>query len=303
MLTNTKDKILHFDNDLYEKYALSSNRGYSLAVFLLAHQLMDNPQTKLRELRAEYELVAKAFAQGPDADKIFFVDLIYEESQEVFHRLNVQQLPYVFLWSPQATFKRGGMIEPPVSDKLSNAVISKYPWPAEDMLKWFKTRSGLDAPDIQRPTFLNDPMFPMYALAAVATAIGFGYVLWVSNILRSRTLWCFICLLVFWFSVSGGMYNIIRGMPMFIRNKEGKIQFFLQGRQGQLGAEGFIAGGSYLLFSFGVSALTYAVPYVPNTNARRVLGFLAVLWTAIAAFKIFELHKSKTSYNLHHYLW
>ncbi len=35
---------------------------------------------------------------------------------------------------------------------------------------------------------------------------------------------------VFWFSVSGGMYNIIRGMPLFMRDRNGKLQFFLGSR-------------------------------------------------------------------------
>lgn len=38
------------------------------------------------------------------------------------------------------------------------------------------------------------------------------------------------------------MYAYMRGMPLFIRNKEGKLQFFLQGRQGSLAGEGLIMG-------------------------------------------------------------
>lgn len=42
--------------------------------------------------------------------------------------------------------------------------------------------------------------------------------------LRHSAIWAVLSLAVFWFSASGGMYNIIRGMPFFIRDRNGRLQ-------------------------------------------------------------------------------
>ncbi len=43
-----------------------------------------------------------------------------------------------------------------------------------------------------------------------------------------RRLWMYVvgALFVFWFSVSGGMHNIIRGVPLYYFNQQGQARAF-----------------------------------------------------------------------------
>jgi oligosaccharyltransferase complex subunit gamma len=75
-------------------------------------------------------------------------------------------------------------------------------------------------------------LFPLIFLFLLVSAAYGAYVLWWSPLVQHPFIWAFGSIAVVWFSVSGGMFNIIRGMPMFIRDKDGKLQFFLSGRYG-----------------------------------------------------------------------
>jgi hypothetical protein len=48
-----------------------------------------NPSLKMDELRREYAFAAKAFAAGPDADKVFFFEAALEVTQKPFAMLQV----------------------------------------------------------------------------------------------------------------------------------------------------------------------------------------------------------------------
>lgn len=55
--------------------------------------------------------VVQAFKRGPDAEQVFFVELMYERCKDVFMRLGIQQLPYAFHWGPEAVAKEGRSIK------------------------------------------------------------------------------------------------------------------------------------------------------------------------------------------------
>jgi len=53
----------------------------------------------------------QAFKAGPDADKIFFAELDFDHSKELYVRLNIKQLPFIFYWGPEAVAKDGRSIK------------------------------------------------------------------------------------------------------------------------------------------------------------------------------------------------
>jgi hypothetical protein len=52
---------------------------------------------------------------------VFFVELVYERSKDVFQRLGVQQLPFVFHWGPDAVVREGRSIKIPKSSEVRAA--------------------------------------------------------------------------------------------------------------------------------------------------------------------------------------
>jgi hypothetical protein len=58
-----------------------------------------------------------------------------------------------------------------------------------------------------------------------------GYVAWIiynSPIVKITALWALGALAVYWFATSGGMYNIIRGIPLYYRGQNGKLVWWME---------------------------------------------------------------------------
>ena len=77
---------------------------------------------------------------------------------------------------------------------------------------------------VEQPSFMRSKLFPPVFVAAVL-ALGFlAYNLYYAPFMKNLALWVFGVLVVYWFSVSGGMHNIIRGVPMYYPDQNGQIK-------------------------------------------------------------------------------
>lgn len=298
-----KDKVIGLGERTFFDYLAGKSRPYTLVVFFAANVVLEkNPQLQIDVLRKEFGLLAKAADKGPDRDKVFFADIVFEEAQAVFQALQIQQLPLIVRFGPSAVVSRNGYT-PPNADKMTpETVQGPYPWTAETMAEAVVARHGNQVGPIERPSIFKHPAFPGLIVALVVGLVLLLRLFWVSGVLWHPALYCFGALLVFWFSSSGGMFNIIRGMPFYIRDRDGQIRFFLNSRQAQLGAEGFILGSTYLGFSACVALLTYAVPRISSPQARQGIGYGLVILAAYSVFKTFELHTAKTGHQIVSYL-
>ena len=85
-------------------------------------------------------------------------------------------------------------------------------------------KTGISVGTIDRPSLANSRLFPVIALAFVAVGTYAAYRIYYLPILKNLGIWFVGCLAVFWFSSSGGMHNIIRGVPLVMPDmKTGKV--------------------------------------------------------------------------------
>jgi len=295
-----KDKIIDFDLALFEELAASPGRPYSLVFFCSAESKMDSPQLQLRALRKEFALTADAFKRSKEsAGQVYFAQIRHENAKEVFLQLGIAGLPTIFVWDPSAkTVTKAGKKITLGESKRCGGNISKYPWPAEELVKCVEDKTSTKAAAVDRPSATKHPLFPV---AAVSFLVVLAYAAWKvynSPIVRITALWGIGACVVFWFSTSGGMYNIIRGMPMVSVGQNGKVMWWMQGRGGQLGMEGFIMGTSYMVFSGLISAMTYVVPRIKNESVRGGASFLLVILIGLTAYGIFLAYFAKTSLRM-----
>jgi len=315
-------------------------RPYALAVFMSAKHMMDSPKTRLRDLRFEYGLAAKAFADAPppaapqsadEADEaaaaaaagdasaaaaaaaaapaadVFFVELWHHASKDLYGRLGVKALPMVFVLTPShpgpPADDRGGRIRVPEEDEMGRdgaaaAGFTKYPWAAEEMCGWLATRvpGSLFAP-VVRPSFVRSPLFPLAFAAAAAGGAAAAWRLHGSALARRRGVWGAGALGVWWFSTSGGMFNIIRGMPLVGADPQrpGRVAWWTSSRSAQLGMEGFVMGSSYVLFSALLGAAVFSAPRLKarGTRGAASAACLGVAWFVL--MQILAAYDSKTS--------
>ncbi|KAI8462644.1 MAG: hypothetical protein J3K34DRAFT_527603 [Monoraphidium minutum] len=294
----SKSKIITFTEDDFNEYALSPDRPYHLVFFGSSRRLMDSPKLQLDALKTEYTYTAKAFKSMPEnADRVFFVDMWHDDASPVFSRLGLQALPALWHWGPAQAGTPGKKVALPEAAKCGPG-ISKYPWPAENIAEFVKGRTSMPHAPIDRPSFIKSPLFPLAALVALA---GGGLVAWRlynSWIVRITWLWGLGALVVYGFSTSGGMFNIIRGMPMYIVERNGRLKWWMEGRQGQFGAEGFVMGSSYIFFSSTISLMVYALPHIKDGRIRSGVSVGAALLAAAVGRGIFSAYVSKTGISM-----
>ena len=71
---------------------------------------------------------------------------------------------------------------------------------------------------------MRSRLFPPVFVAAVL-AMGFlAYNLYNAPFMKNLGLWVLGVLVIYWFSVSGGMHNIIRGVPMYYPDQSGQVK-------------------------------------------------------------------------------
>eukprot|EP00958_Prasinococcus_capsulatus_P010771 scaffold1056_cov564-Prasinococcus_capsulatus_cf.AAC.3 len=201
----------------FMRYATARGRQYSLIVFCNAKHLQSE-QLQLSKLRAEFMAASNSYLDkygpnSPDFDKLFFVEVEYKESPEIFHALQINSLPMILRISPSLTTNADSLtFDIKDADKMDGR---KYGWDAEGIASFVKSRTSLRVDAIKRPSVTDEPWFPFVALISLASAVYAAYKAFQMKIQSNPYFLGFACLAICFFSLSGGMYNIIRGVPMF----------------------------------------------------------------------------------------
>lgn len=236
---------------------------------------------------------------GAQENKLFFVDIEFQESQEVFHRLGVTSLPFLFRL-PTSALKRDGRIAIAGSDKMTPENFPSYPWTAEDIGAFVGERTGVPAPDIERPSFAKSPLFPLIVLPTLGALAYVAWKVYCSEFIWHPLIWSAGAVFVHWFATSGGLYNIIRNVPMVSADANGKPIFFMRG-QGQLASEGFVLGTMEVAFGICIAVLTHVVPRMTNTVAQRTTMGGVMLLALFCLVKLVGIYSWKTGYGIRTY--
>eukprot|EP00884_Botryococcus_braunii_P008484 jgi/Botrbrau1/17637/Bobra.0166s0068.1 len=223
-----KDGVLHWDVGQFNKYAIGKKRPYTLIFFFTAKHLLNKPNLGLKKLRSEFGYLSKALVRKFGATgKIFLVQVEYQDSDELFRRFGVNSLPHIFRLSPTTAVGRDGSIKLKHDDVMRHEHYGHEIWGADDMASFVRDKTGLDVGKVEKPNVAQNPLTPVVALAVVG---GLGFIAWKlynAKFMQYLWLWAVAVLVVFCFSVSGGMHNIIRGVPFMYVDQSGKLNLFM----------------------------------------------------------------------------
>jgi hypothetical protein len=149
------------------------------------------------------------------------------------------------------------------------------------------------ASQVVRPSWKNHPLLPVPFLAMPIV----GWKLYHARFMQSPWVWAPVVLAVHCFSVAGGMFDIIDGVPFTVTDHGGKVHYFSPSGKGQLAAEGFLMGGASTAFGLVVLGLAYVGPAVTNKSGQRFVTY-AILGLSWALFhKICTTHEWKTGFK------
>lgn len=272
-----------------------------------------------RKNLAEYAKSANASSPASPLDTLFFATLDFESARESFHRIGVQSLPWVISISPEVPVPSDGDIEILGDAVMRHVRYGHRHWTAADFARFASDRveawrneeefssSGSANADFP-PAIVIDESPPRPSVVNIALGLamlsGLAAVAWKlynSALAKSYPLWTVACLAVWWFSTSGGMYNIIRGMPMVLPQRDGTMKLFLDG-SGQVGFEGFLMGTLYASVGLSFLLLSQAATRLSDEAGRRVAGYATLCLAWFAYRRVVSIHDWKTSFGWHSFL-
>ena len=280
--------VITLDNDAFNKFAVGKGRPYSLFIFGDARQFRKQSKLQLDTRFEAFSTVAKAFASthaGKTTEgKVFFIRLMFEDARDAFGRLGVRGLPYNARIPPSLHIKPTGSIPLPKEELLSTSMSAGLT--AQEVGSFVQERTGLTPGDLSAAGAASRSRFlPLFTLAFLAGASFVGYKLYYARFVRIPALYAIGGLIIFWFSVSGGMYNIIRGVPFVGYDPRSKSAVVFTSGSGQMGAEGFIMGTFYVVFALLFASFSKLLPTVKEESERRLRGWV-MLGAAAVIFRI-----------------
>jgi oligosaccharyltransferase complex subunit gamma len=294
--------IVELDAKSVKEVLVGKSRPYSVFLIADAKDLRSSSKLKLGQVVADFRLAAKTYASThrgqPAAGSVVFARMEFSKVKELFGRLGVQSLPYMARVPPGLAISEGGAITLPREELMSPA---SYPWTAEAIAEFVTERSGLPVGKIERSPLISARLMPVVSLAVLGGVGSVGYKLYYAPFMRHQALYAAGALVIYWFSVSGGMFNIIRGVPLVGYDARKRQAMLFMAGQGQLGAEGFIMGSLYTLVGLAVAGLIFIVPKVKDAQARRYAAY-GLLALAFLAFRsVTANHLWKTGMQTHWY--
>lgn len=175
-------------------------------------------------------------------------------------------------------------------------------WSANDIGSFVAVTCGYSPGDLSAAGAASrSRLLPLFTLFFLAGALYVGVKLYYAPFMRWLPLYVLGGLFIFWFSVSGGMFNIIRGVPLVGYDPRTRnARLFMDG-SGQLGAEGFIMGTHYLAFGVLVALFTRVLPTVKDNASRRAAGYTMLLLAFVLMVSVLNSHIWKTGMRSYFY--
>lgn len=178
-----------------------------------------------------------------------------------------------------------------------------YPWKAELISEFVRKSTGYSITEIKRPSITDSKFFLFFTISSIIIIIYTSYKIYCTPIIQNKWIWMMAVVSICWFATSGGLFNIIRGIPFSMRSKDGKTQLFYKGQGQQLGAEGFMAGTSYVIFSSAVLIVCYGLKHIENVNVQRSVFYAAMILAAFVMKEVVYAYTLKTGYPFKQYIF
>ncbi|XP_068664768.1 probable dolichyl-diphosphooligosaccharide--protein glycosyltransferase subunit 3B [Aristolochia californica] len=294
--SQSKTGVIYLDDITLRRFLIPQPRSYSFIIFFDAVQFRDKPDLHITELKSEFELVASSFItnnQGlPSASKVFFCDIEFKESQSSFALFGVNSLPHVRHVGPSIRNLKD-------SEPMDQSDFSRL---ADSMAEFVESKTQVSVGPIIRPPLVSKKQLVFLVVCLIiSTPFLIKKVLAAETPLHDHKVWMAGALFVYFFSVAGAMYNIIRKTPMFLadRNDPARLIFFHQGSGMQLGAEGFAVGFLYTVVGLLLGFVTHALVRLRNQKLQRGFMLFAILVSFWAVRKVIYLDNWKTGYGVH----
>eukprot|EP00753_Platysulcus_tardus_P016507 PLAT5782.1.p1 GENE.PLAT5782.1~~PLAT5782.1.p1 ORF type:complete len:346 (+),score=150.80 PLAT5782.1:143-1039(+) len=273
--------VISMDAKTYNFHIMSRSRSFPAFVLFTANDARYGCH-HCSEVEAEFRLVAQAYWAKRDvasstADDVAFIRIAFDNARNVFVKHKLNNVP-VLAWMPvlptSASAEQRATLEAKNQMTSPNGGLS-----AEDIASFLQRRTGEEL-EIKRSPIMG-LIFLLLLLAA-----GAGVAHWaiengdtLAALRDNRALWMAVAFMLYFLSVSGIMYDIIRGVGAFHVDQQGRIMLFHPSGNQQFAAEGLIIGGMNLAAALLLIYVADKIPRWKSSGSRSI-----ALWLALFGF-------------------
>lgn len=299
----SKDGYITLNTKKFNTLVEGSSRPYSVYVFADSSKFGSSKTLLLSKRLKEVGTAGKSFIKEnkgtENDDRFIIVRLVLEESKDSLQRLGIKGLPYFSFIPGTLEIAPGASVDLPSKNLMNPGPVED--WKAEDIATFISATCGLSPGDLSE-LHQRSPFLPLFVLLFLGASTVIGYKVSQSPLIHYLPFYIIGSLTVFWFSLSGGMFNIIRGVPMVGIDRQTNKATVFMGGNGQLGAEGFIMGTSVMAFGVLIAALALAVPQIEQPAQRRKIAYGIMLGLWVLFNWVTGTHTWKTGLRTSFYL-
>lgn len=202
-------------NDEFDALVDGNSRSYAVCVFADSTQYRNSGKLELAKRLENVATASKAIlkhqksTEGGVTGNFIVTRVVLEDSRATFGRMGVVGLPFFGCIPSSFPVTHGKNIELPNRFMYPPGPVEDMK--AQDIADFIGASTGIDIGEPQMEP--RSPFLPFVVLFFLGNLAIIGYKLSNSWLIHYMPLYICGSLLVYWFSVSGGMFNIIRGMP------------------------------------------------------------------------------------------
>ncbi|KAK4470873.1 hypothetical protein MN116_006387 [Schistosoma mekongi] len=269
---------IELDTDRFNLLLKSQPRNYSVILLLTALSSSRNCKP-CKEALKHFQVVATSWRYSRQrSDRLFFAVVDFDTEPNIFDFLHLSTAPAILHVPPKGSIKQSDYMD-----------ISRSGFEPEEIASWIFWTTQIQI------RIFNPPSYTGTMLLALFMSLG-AAVLYFRRIsldcLYNRSLWSAISLGVILCSISGQVYNHIRGPPLFhAPPPNGEIKAFIySGSDYQFVAETFIVMLLYIGCSGGILLMTEAGSTTEPTKRKvcTISGIILFIMSVNFILSVFQ---------------
>lgn len=278
-----RDSLVPIGDHNFAKLVLGKHRPYhTIVLFTTANtrgecSACDAFAAELSVLAYSYELVAPSL----DGMPVFFVRALFHENQQTFKSYDIRGVPMLAYYAPTTNTAHPKSVLP--------AVFMEEVQEAEKMAQFVRGYSGVNIEVYRSPVMGLVRLFALLSFVGLLVKYAREQVVaLVQYVLANKFIWMVVSLGIYFISVSGVLYDVIRGVPWVGADNQGN-PVFISGSGSQYVLEGLFIG----VLNIGCAAsILLLKSSMASTHARTTSSAVTCLMYGFGFVVLYKLVQS-----------
>lgn len=276
---SSRNPAINMNDERFRSLIEAYPRNYTV-ILLLTANAANRRCEPCKYAFDEFQIIAGSWRfsqQREGTDKLFFAVADFDETPEIFRKLNQNTAPSLYCVLPKGNILSAARMD--THNGLS----------ADAMTGWIYTQTGIQVRVLRPPNYTAVLLLVVF-MGIGAAALWFGRI--DISIFYTSSVWRGLSLVFIYFGISGQVYNQIRGPPLMHPSPSGELMLIYGGSNFQFVAETFIVMLLYIAVTAGVIFIN-RVAETSEPGKKKVYVLTGVALFCIAFSMLLSIFRKK----------